>query len=1587
MKHNYPRLLFKSNTIFGKILLLSFLFFTSFSFSQTASATYTSGDISTNLNNWLASCSPNTLVVNIPVGAEVTSIDVSYDMTTDNNAWRSDQQSRIYYQEGSSIEGTNSNTNNNGGTQQYSRTGLTLANGISATGVLTFEMRAHRTWGGNGCNTTYNKVDNNTWTITVNYTILTPPVDTDGDGVFDNEDIDDDNDGILDIDENCIISGGIDRDPDDTVEPWYDPSYTIFAAGNSLNGLGYQKSGFQKQAFQWGMPLTVLDGSDNFSLTTVGTTSSPPSINQRVLFGENVSTKSDGFVKFTTNYINSVDSASDEIKASAIGITSADWATSGSGTNHGIIVRPEFEGAAAGDPDHDSDHDDDPLTPVAYRHDITGVNAVDDQYTLQVQFNDNTKAYAFNFDIVDAFDTNEDDDENDLEYELDVYAYTDKNDLATKKHLIHIESPNYDLGPPTNDGDGIGPMRVYRVNPDGTYTEANPATPINTGQNIENSIGFVTEGIGVDRIDIVRTIVSGVVEPGARDTHGLDNFAYSLTPRNCYAPNPDFDEDGVHNDVDLDSDNDGIPDIIEAQTTIDYIKPSGIDVDNDGLDDAYDQDIDPDTTTRETSIGIVAQNTDGSSDGADYVDLNSDDDEIFDIDEAGHDPTEVIENGVTGMVTPDKATTVGENGFVNTLGTADSYADVNGTFDDTQYNNFDDADTDAQTVGDVDYRDDHKSGIPLITQIYQDNDDIKGRYIEVTNIHATDTILSGTLKLALFKDKAITDLTENDDIETDSANEPDILFISSNILPGQSVLISNTDASLTTNPDAIPFTDIALTGFAGENDIVLLTHYKGLTTYKGVENPTAWKNRYESGHSFTDVTSYVRNDNVTTVTANYDATQWTPFVDDNPITGLRKTSELLDPSDSSSTILPQERSVHDPVISEITDATNTNANVYLGVHRTGPTTITSSSSNEFDNGTPDKSRRVVIDHNPSSSDLPSTLNARNLQINPDKTLTLEGKYAIVTNNLINDGDIILTDNFTSASGVDYKLAAQIIQTKQGENSNSGDGNIYINQESAITGTNAEGVGNSVYRYTYWSSPVVATNNAKKYKVGDILHDPTTTPAVPVKISFIGGYNGAPGTPANIASHWIYTYMNGGNNGGFVQRRETGNIPVGFGYLMKGSGKHDKQTFTFVGKPNSGDIISSSAPHSDTDLNDAALEVITPSTNNIVGNPYPSSIDATQFILDNKDIIRNGTIYFWQHVGEASSSTIIEGHTQAGYRGGYASRNLSMGVNGASNPGVNTSTNCPDPSNTSDPNCNLFHIPGRYIPVGQGFLFTSNNFTDTATKDLKFTNRQRVYQNETLTAVGTGAYPDSNNSHFLGRSANNTTVDTTPILRLGFNHKNENNVAMHRQIGIAFKNGLSFKKEYGYDSPMYDWQATDLYFKFIDDNNRYLIAGVQELTDDLEIPIGIIIGKEEPVKVMIDGQQNINYPIYLKDAVEGTTYDLTENVELNLPIGNYTDRFFIVFKENKVLNTDDIATINTNIFFDKETNEVVISSKNNLEINKASLFNLLGQNVNSWKSIELNDNTTRLKTNKLATGIYIINLTTNQGKISKKLLIE
>ena len=148
--------------------------------AQTDSATYTSGDLSTEYQAFISTSDESynctdSLRVTIPAGNFITAVDVYYDMEAPlaGNGWVSEQ--------GSYLELTNTSIKeaavafgdpnwDSAGVFSYARVGLTDFNGLSVSGELDFFLHAFRTFGQFPvCNAAIQKVVNGSWKIVVHH--------------------------------------------------------------------------------------------------------------------------------------------------------------------------------------------------------------------------------------------------------------------------------------------------------------------------------------------------------------------------------------------------------------------------------------------------------------------------------------------------------------------------------------------------------------------------------------------------------------------------------------------------------------------------------------------------------------------------------------------------------------------------------------------------------------------------------------------------------------------------------------------------------------------------------------------------------------------------------------------------------------------------------------------------------------------------------------------------------------------------------------------------------------------------------------------------------------------------------------------------------------------------------------------------------------------------------------------------------------------------------------------------------------------------------------------------------------------------
>lgn len=176
----------------------------------------------------------------------------------------------------------------------------------------------------------------------------------------------------------------------------------------------------------------------------------------------------------------------------------------------------------------------------------------------------------------------------------------------------------------------------------------------------------------VDAFTFVHKLENGTVS-------SVFNGAIYLT---CFSNDHDFD--GIPDSFDLDSDNDGIPDSIENQGTL--VTLSGIDANNDGLDDIFDSSLAPIDSDNDSIL--------------DFYDLDSDNDGITDLVETGQLGL-LADNDLNGII---DGGSFGTNGWLDDAETSpDSNAigySLNDSDNDAMFN-YIDFDSDGDNCSDV----------------------------------------------------------------------------------------------------------------------------------------------------------------------------------------------------------------------------------------------------------------------------------------------------------------------------------------------------------------------------------------------------------------------------------------------------------------------------------------------------------------------------------------------------------------------------------------------------------------------------------------------------------------------------------------------------------------------------------------------------------------------------------------------------------------------------------------------------------------------------------------------------------------------
>lgn len=560
----------------------------------------------------------------------------------------------------------------------------------------------------------------------------------------------------------------------------------------------------------------------------------------------------------------------------------------------------------------------------------------------------------------------------------------------------------------------------------------------------------------------------------------------------------------------------------------------------------------------------------------------------------------------------------------------------------------------------------------------------------------------------------------------------------------------------------------------------------------------------------------------------------------------------------------------------------------------------------------------------------------------------------------NAATLFVTDDIelAGANSIIYlRNEAQLLQS--GNVGNTGTGYLERGQRGTA----------SLHNYNYWGSPVWSATNS--YTIDDILFNGTDVNNVQ-SINWSTAYDADNSTnPITMSSYWLYAFDDNANDDydAWEHRGESTSINHGLGFTMKGSGSGNGtqlQNYMFRGIPNNGTITNNLAPGNQT----------------LVGNPYPSSIDAREFIRDNipggnpgttTSIV--GTLRFWRQ------STTINTHYLAVYQGGYASLTLAGGV---------AATTYPFEISGSGDAGNANYTPGYYIPVAQGFFVDDDG--DANTENIQFKNSQRFFKKEAL-GVSVFLEPndegDDNTVSSLEDDSVANSIDDD-IQRIRLTYKTPEGAFRHLLLAFTQNDEATDDFDYGYDAKNNESLPSDL--NWIIDGENYIIQGVGKFNIDKVYPLEMVLGEKGQIEISLINLENFENEIdvFVYDSFEKTYTKLNSiDYSTDLDAETYKDRFFITFKEsNDTLDLTEETLNDIKINYLSESKNIFVSVPSSISVNQIQLMNVAGQNIKTWNSFNSqNNNVFKIPLRQVSEGVYVLKLLSDSGTVNKKVIVN
>lgn len=546
--------------------------------------------------------------------------------------------------------------------------------------------------------------------------------------------------------------------------------------------------------------------------------------------------------------------------------------------------------------------------------------------------------------------------------------------------------------------------------------------------------------------------------------------------------------------------------------------------------------------------------------------------------------------------------------------------------------------------------------------------------------------------------------------------------------------------------------------------------------------------------------------------------------------------------------------------------------VYSTVASVAVNSTTLTGTNTWSNGTPDITKRVIIAGNYTAS---ANFSACSVQVLTGGTLLVEeGVTVTVQNEFVVDGPSL-------PNTVVFENGSSLIQNTAVANS----GSIrYIRNSSPII----------QYDYTYWSSPVanqvlsafspntlalrfyVFNHTASAYQWLNVSN------ALPMEAAK-GYIIRAPNTiSTTVPAEWVGEFYGVPHNG-------TYDIDV----VLSGNGDR-----------------------------------------NLIGNPYPSAIDADLLYSENSSVL-NGNFYFWTH-----NTPITANNYNAN---DYATYNGVGGVGtAATTTGVNTT------------------VPTGNIGAGQGFFIGA-----ASSGTVYFNNSVRI----------------SGNNDLFYRNANQN-VQSDEKHRFWLNIVN--NQGAYKQMLVGYITGATNEKDIRYDANLTEAGNTVSLYSLLNEDKLTIQGRALPFVVTDEVPLGFrttLAGNYSIQLENFDGLFAEGQTIYLEDKLLNLVHNLNEgDYNFSTEAGTFNDRFEVQFVNETLGVNDPIIASNAIVVY--KNSETIFINSSNLTMSEVKLFDVRGRLITSKQDILASEVSFANLT--IANQMILVQITTTDGvTVTKK----